>query len=216
LVATSGDQVRLRIKGVEEEDISIGFVLCTPKHPVHVVNSFEAQVAIIELKNLLTAGYGCVMHVHTAVVEVQFEVTLSLVQVDESLTGQELLHKLNKLNQRSKKPPPYAKKGQKIVARLRTSTPLCLERFEDYPMLGRFTLRDQGNFPSRFIQRVLMCSYYCCYWKNYEAARRSRPRCEYIGLHVLKSAIRSPSAFRINGKEKHDMETNKSRLMMMR
>ena len=79
LAATSGDQVRLHIKRVEEEDISIGFVLCTPKHPVHVVNSFEAQVAIIELKNLLSAGYGCVMHVHTAVVEVQFEVQ-SLVQ----------------------------------------------------------------------------------------------------------------------------------------
>ena len=76
LVATSGDQVRLRIKGVEEEDISIGFVLCTPKHPVHVVNSFEAQVAIIELKNLLSAGYSCVMHVHTAVQEITFEVFL--------------------------------------------------------------------------------------------------------------------------------------------
>jgi peptide chain release factor subunit 3 len=153
LVATSGDQVRLRIKGVEEEDISIGFVLCTPKHPVHVVNSFEAQVAIIELKNLLSAGYGCVMHIHTAVVEVQFEVNSLLSNVmNWLLTGQELLHKLNKQNKRSKKPPLFAMKGQKIVARLRTSTPLCLERFEEYPMLGRFTLRDQGKFPSRFMK----------------------------------------------------------------
>jgi hypothetical protein len=105
--------------------------------------------------------------------------------VNEWLTGQELLHKLNKLNQRSKKPPQFAKKGQKIVARLRTTTPLCLEKFEDYPMLGRFTLRDQGNLPSRFIN-VLMCSYYCCYWKNYETTRRSR--CEYIAIPVLRSA----------------------------
>jgi len=152
-VATSGDQVRLRIKGVEEEDISIGFVLCSPKHPVHVVNSFEAQVAIIELKNLLTSGYACVMHVHTAVVEVQFEVVY-LVS-DHWLTDEELLHKLNKLNQRSKKAPAYATKGQKIVARLRTNTPLCLETFEAYPMLGRFTLRDQGNFPSLSCESVL-------------------------------------------------------------
>jgi peptide chain release factor subunit 3 len=72
-VATSGDQVRLRIKGLEEEDISVGFVLCGPRSPVHVVRTFEAQVAIIELKNLLTAGYTCVMHVHTAVEEVTFE-----------------------------------------------------------------------------------------------------------------------------------------------
>ena len=128
-VATSGDQVRLRIKGVEEEDISVGFVLSSPRSPVHVVTTFEAQVAIIELKNLLSAGYSCVMHVHTAVDEVTFEA---------------LLHKLNKQNQRSKKPPQFATKGQKIVARLRTNTPLCLEKFDDYPMLGRFTLRDQG------------------------------------------------------------------------
>ena len=72
--ATSGDQVRLRIKGVEEEDISVGFVLCSPKSPVHVVTTFEAQVAIIELKNVLTVGYTCVMHVHTAVQEVTFDV----------------------------------------------------------------------------------------------------------------------------------------------
>lgn len=75
-VATSGDQVRLRIKGVEEEDISVGFVLSSPSSPVHVVSTFEAQVAIIELRNLLSVGYTCVMHVHTAVIEVTFDVSL--------------------------------------------------------------------------------------------------------------------------------------------
>jgi len=73
-VATAGDQVRLRLKGVEEEDISVGFVLCSPKAPVHVVSTFHAQLAIVETKTLLTAGYTCVMHVHTAVVEVEFKV----------------------------------------------------------------------------------------------------------------------------------------------
>ena len=75
VVATSGDQVRLRIKGVEEEELSVGFVLSSPKAPVHVVSVFEAQVAIIELKTLLSAGYTCVMHVHTAVEEVTFDVS---------------------------------------------------------------------------------------------------------------------------------------------
>lgn len=36
--ATCGEQVRIRIRGVEEEDISPGFVLCSPKRPVHCVN----------------------------------------------------------------------------------------------------------------------------------------------------------------------------------
>jgi peptide chain release factor subunit 3 len=74
-VATSGDQVRLRLKGVEEEEISVGFVLSSPKFPVHVVTTFHAQLAIIETKTLLSAGYTCVMHVHTAVVEVEFKVS---------------------------------------------------------------------------------------------------------------------------------------------
>jgi peptide chain release factor subunit 3 len=78
IVATSGDQVRLRLKGIEEEDISVGFVLCSLKSPVHVVTTFEAQVAIIELKNVLAVGYTCVMHVHTAVEEVTFEVIISV------------------------------------------------------------------------------------------------------------------------------------------
>jgi len=37
-LATCGEQVRLRIRGVEEEDISPGFVLCSPSRPVHCVN----------------------------------------------------------------------------------------------------------------------------------------------------------------------------------
>ena len=127
---TSGEQARLRLKGVEEEDIPIGAVISSIKHPVHVVKAFEAQVAIIELKSLLTVGYSCVIHVHTAVEEITFE---------------QLLHKLNKEGKRSKKPPPFAKRGERIIARLALIAPVCLERFEDFGMMGRFTLRDQGN-----------------------------------------------------------------------
>lgn len=35
--------------------------------------------------------------------------------------------------------------GQKIIARIETTAPICLERFTDYPQLGRFTLRDEGK-----------------------------------------------------------------------
>ena len=34
--------------------------------------------------------------------------------------------------------------GQKIVALIETAAPVCVERFVDYPQLGRFTLRDEG------------------------------------------------------------------------
>lgn len=129
-----GDQVRMRLKGVEEEDILPGFVLCSPKRLVHCVAEFEAQIRILDLKNILTSGFNCVLHVHSAIEEVTFAA---------------LLHKLQKgTNRKSKAPPTHAKKGDSIIARMQViggAGSVCVERFEDYPQMGRFTLRDQGQ-----------------------------------------------------------------------
>lgn len=128
--AICGEQVKLKVKGVEEEEVSTGFVLTSIKNPVQTATRFEAQVAIVEHKSILTTGFSCVMHIHTAVEEVIFT---------------KLLHKLEKgTNRKSKKPPAFAKRGMKIIAELEATRPVCIEPFDDYPQLGRFTLRDQG------------------------------------------------------------------------
>lgn len=133
-IAQCGDQVRMRLRGIEEEDIQPGFVICSPKRLVHTVSQFEAQIRILDLKSILTAGYNCVLHVHAAIEEVTFAA---------------LLHKLQKgTNRKSKVPPSHAKKGDSIIARMQitgSSGAVCVERFEDYPQMGRFTLRDQGQ-----------------------------------------------------------------------
>ena len=130
--ATCGDQVRIRIRGVEEEDVIPGFVLCSPKRPVHCVTAFEAQIMLLELKSILSAGFNCVLHVHSAIEEVTFAA---------------LLHHLEKgTGRKSKKPPPFGKQGQSIIARLEViggAGSVCVERYEDYAQMGRFTLRDQ-------------------------------------------------------------------------
>lgn len=128
--AYSGEQIRLKIKGVEEEDVQQGYVLTSPKNPVKTVTRFEAQIAIVELRSILSNGFSCVMHLHTAIEEVTFV---------------ELKHKLEKgTNRKSKKPPAFAKKGMKIIAVLEANEPICAETYNDYQQLGRFTLRDQG------------------------------------------------------------------------
>ncbi|KAK0707406.1 P-loop containing nucleoside triphosphate hydrolase protein [Lasiosphaeris hirsuta] len=133
-IAQCGDQVRLRLRGIEEEEIMPGFVLCSPKRLVHNVSQFEAQIRILDLKSILSAGFNCVLHVHAAIEEVTFSA---------------LLHKLQKgTNRKSKVPPSHAKKGESIIARLQIiggAGSVCVERFEDYPQMGRFTLRDQGQ-----------------------------------------------------------------------
>lgn len=131
-VGQCGDQVKLRLRGIEEEDILPGFVLCSPKRLVHCVSQFEAQIRILDLKSILTAGFNCVLHVHAAIEEVTFAA---------------LLHKLQKgTGRKSKHPPSHAKKGDSIIARMQViggAGAVCIERFEDYAQMGRFTLRDQ-------------------------------------------------------------------------
>lgn len=123
--ATCGEQVRIRLRGIEEEDISPGFVLCSPKRPVHCVSQFEAQIVLLELKSILSAGFNCVLHVHAAQEEVTFAA---------------LLHKLEKgTGRKSKKAPGFATKGMSIIARLQVISAagsICVERFEDYPQVS--------------------------------------------------------------------------------
>ncbi|UZJ55087.1 hypothetical protein CBS101457_004407 [Exobasidium rhododendri] len=129
--AISGDNVRIKIKGVDHEDVSVGFVLTDPRKPVNVVRQFEAQVAILETRNIICAGYTAVMHVHT---------------LSEEITLTALLHYYDKkTGKKSRKPPQFAKKGMKVVALIETTAPISVERFVDYPQLGRFTIRDEGR-----------------------------------------------------------------------
>ncbi|KAI9008357.1 P-loop containing nucleoside triphosphate hydrolase protein [Gaertneriomyces semiglobifer] len=129
--ARSGDNVRIRLRGVEEDDISPGFVLCTAQSPVHASSVFEAQLAIIEYKNIICAGYRAVMHAHTLVEEVVLS---------------DLLHSVDKkTGKKTKRPPQFLKQGDVAIVRLQTEQLCCLEKYADHPQLGRFTLRDEGK-----------------------------------------------------------------------
>ncbi|KAJ3874118.1 P-loop containing nucleoside triphosphate hydrolase protein [Lentinula edodes] len=126
-----GDNVRIRIRSVDGEDINPGFVLTSPSKPIHAVRQFEAQLAILEHKRIICAGYSAVMHVHTLAEEVTL---VSPLHYFDKATGRKL-----------KKPPQYTKKGPKIFALIETTAPGSVERFTDYPQLGRFTLRHEGR-----------------------------------------------------------------------
>ncbi|KAJ8327192.1 translation termination factor GTPase eRF3 [Batrachochytrium dendrobatidis] len=129
-VAMTGDNVRVRLRGVEEDDVMSGFVMCQIKKPVHSVCAFEAQIAIIEYKSIMCAGYSAVMHIHTAVEEVSIT---SLIHMIDKKTGR-----------KSKHPPKFVKKGDSVIVRIDVSQSVCAEPYAEYPQLGRFTLRDEG------------------------------------------------------------------------
>jgi len=43
-IANSGENVKVKVKNAEEEDIQQGFVICSPEDPIHTCHTFDAQV----------------------------------------------------------------------------------------------------------------------------------------------------------------------------
>jgi len=132
--AGSGENVRIGVSGIEESDVSTGNILCDPAQPVPVVNEFLAQLVIVELLQtnpLFMAGFEAVMHIHTSVRDV---------------TVIDLISEIDKKTRKpSKKKPTFVKSGAVVVAKLSSTPAVCLELFEQYQQLGRFTLRSSGK-----------------------------------------------------------------------
>lgn len=131
--AKPGENIRVRLMGVEEDQISKGFVLCDSVSTCSVVSEFIGRVAIVELlehKPIITAGYFCIFHAHTACEEIQF--------ID-------MLEAIDKKSQKKKTNPKFIKSDCIVTARFLLSNAVCVETYNDLPQLGRFTLRDQGK-----------------------------------------------------------------------
>ena len=121
----------MRLKGVEEDEVMPGFVLCSKKTPVKTTTQFEAQLAVLDHKNIICAGYTAVLHIHSAAEEVSLSALLHLID--------------RKTGKKTKRPPQFIKQGQKAIVRIETAGPICIESFNKVPQLGRFTLRDEGK-----------------------------------------------------------------------
>ncbi|XP_073915731.1 eukaryotic peptide chain release factor GTP-binding subunit ERF3A isoform X2 [Castor canadensis] len=126
-----GENLKIRLKGIEEEEILPGFILCDLNNLCHSGRTFDAQIVIIEHKSIICPGYNAVLHVHTCIEEV--EITALICLVDK------------KSGEKSKTRPRFVKQDQVCIARLRTAGTICLETFKDFPQMGRFTLRDEGK-----------------------------------------------------------------------
>ncbi|KAJ8246033.1 hypothetical protein GJAV_G00262930 [Gymnothorax javanicus] len=129
--AGPGENLKMRLKGIDEEEILPGFILCDADHLCHSGRTFDAQIVIIEHKSIICPGYNAVLHIHTCIEEVQIIALICLVD--------------KKTGEKSKTRPRFVKQDQVCIARLRTAGTICLETFKDFPQMGRFTLRDEGK-----------------------------------------------------------------------
>lgn len=131
--AKPGENVLLRVTGVEEDQVTKGLVLCSLDSCCPVATRFIAQVMVVELlehRPLLTAGYCCVFHSHTVSEECQ------IVKLHEVV---------DKATKRKKLNPLFVKGNSMVVCEIQVAQSVCLETFAKLPQLGRFTLRDESK-----------------------------------------------------------------------
>nr|CAD7397245.1 unnamed protein product [Timema poppensis] len=126
-----GENVKIKLKGIEEDDVSPGFVLCDSSNPIKTGRIFDAQVVILEHKSIICAGYSAVMHIHCAAEEVTVKALICLVD--------------KKSGDKSKTRPRFVKQDQVAIMRVECAGVICMEVFKLFPQMGRFTLRDEGK-----------------------------------------------------------------------
>jgi elongation factor 1-alpha len=129
--ALPGDNVGFNVRGIDKNDIHRGEVVGPASAPPTVVESFTAKIQVLNHPSVITAGYTPVFHMHTAQVACEFT---------------ELLKRLDpKTGQVAEENPQTLKTGDAAVVRITPKRPLVLERYKDFPQLGRFAVRDMGQ-----------------------------------------------------------------------
>ncbi|XP_020401650.1 eukaryotic peptide chain release factor GTP-binding subunit ERF3A isoform X2 [Zea mays] len=141
--AGPAENVRVKLSGVEEEDVMAGFVLSSVANPVGAVSEFIAQLQILELLDnaIFTAGYKAVLHIHSVVEECE------IVELIEEI-GMKKKKEEDPKKKKPKRKPLFVKNGAIVVCRIQVNNLICIEKFSDFPQLGRFTLRTEGKASS--------------------------------------------------------------------
>ena len=129
--AKPGDNIGFNVKGIARHEIRRGDVAGPPDHPPTVVDEFTARIFVIYHPTAISEGYTPVMHIHTATVATRFA---ELVQKLDPRTGAVI-----------EDHPKFLKTGDVAIVKLKPIKPVVVEKYSDFPPLGRFAVRDSGR-----------------------------------------------------------------------
>ncbi|OAF66781.1 hypothetical protein A3Q56_05511, partial [Intoshia linei] len=128
--ASANENVSIKLKGVEPEDISAGFVLCCSLNPCSVGTIFDGQIVIIDGSYMITAGFNALMHLHTSVQPITFKNIICTIN--------------RKSNKKEKIFPVMIKQDEIAIVRIVvTNGMVCIEPYSIFPQMGRFVLRNE-------------------------------------------------------------------------
>lgn len=129
--AGPGDNIGFNIKGIDKKDIHRGDVVGPASNPPTVVEDFTAQIVVINHPTAIAPGYSPVFHIHTA------QVAATVVEIIEK--------KDPKTGQTMQKNPEFIKTGDVAIVKVKPSRPVVVEKYSEFPQLGRFAIRDMGQ-----------------------------------------------------------------------
>ncbi len=129
--AEPGDNIGFNIRGVEKKDIKRGDVAGHPDKPPTVADEFTARIIVVWHPTALPEGYTPVLHLHTASIACRISEIVSKL---DPKTGKEV-----------EKNPKFIKQGDVAIVKMKPIKPLCAEKFNEFPPLGRFAMRDMGK-----------------------------------------------------------------------
>ncbi|MFA5077722.1 MAG: translation elongation factor EF-1 subunit alpha [Candidatus Micrarchaeia archaeon] len=129
--AGPGDNVGFNVKGVEKKDIKRGEVVGPANSPPKVAAEYTAQIVVLNHPTAISVGYTPVIHIHTTHFAGKFT---ELVEKKDPKTGQPVPGK-----------PDFLKTGDVAVVKIQPLKPIVVEKFSDFPPLGRFAIRDMGQ-----------------------------------------------------------------------
>ena len=129
--ADPGDNIGFNVKGIARDKIKRGDVAGYPDDVPKVAKAFNGRIFIIHHPTAIAVGYTPVLHIHTAQIAVRFDALVSKI---DPRSGQVV-----------EENPSFLRTGEAAVIRFVPLQPVALEKYTDFPQLGRFALRDMGT-----------------------------------------------------------------------
>lgn len=129
--ARPGENILVKLSGAGMEDVQKGFVICS-NPPCRSVDKMICQIMVMDLPEhakVLTAGFQAIFHAHCA------EEEATVTKIFETTDKKGKVHK----------GAAFANVGMRVVCMIEVARTVPVEPFEDYPFLGRFTLRTEGK-----------------------------------------------------------------------